>query len=282
MRFFVISLLIVGALFCAEPALRNKEIFAVSIFNNNPKVDYNKIEDSTTVIKTPARPPVQERSHAPEPTTMILFLGGISTMIVRYLQKSFERLKRVIDFILSVIGLTISLPIVALTAILIKLDSPGPIIYKQKRLGKYGQTFWIYKFRTMGINAEKGTGAIWAKKNDPRVTKVGKFLRKSRIDEIPQLINVIKGEMSIVGPRPERPEIVRDLKTLIKDYETRLAVKPGITGLAQVEHKYDESIDDVRIKIKYDNLYIKDMNLNNDLKILAKTCFVVLTGKGAQ
>ena len=133
----------------------------------------------------------------------------------------------------------------------------------------------------MRQDAEKGTGAVWATKNDPRVTSLGRILRKSRIDEIPQLLNVFRGDMSIVGPRPERPELVLTLKTLINDYEKRLTVKPGITGLAQVLHKYDETIEDVRTKVKYDLTYIQNRNLSTDLRIMAQTFGVVFTGKGA-
>ena len=134
----------------------------------------------------------------------------------------------------------------------------------------------------MRIDAEEETGAVWAKENDPRITSVGRLLRKTHIDEFPQLLNVLKGQMSIVGPRPERPEIVYDLKTVIRDYEKRLLVKPGITGLAQVWHKYDETIEDVKKKIKYDFLYIRRMCLLVDLRIMANTVVVVLTGRGAR
>jgi lipopolysaccharide/colanic/teichoic acid biosynthesis glycosyltransferase len=177
--------------------------------------------------------------------------------------------------------MVIASPILLFSTILIKLDSPGPVIYRQKRVGKNGKVFKIFKLRSMRQDAEKGSGAVWAKKNDPRVTVVGKILRKSRIDEIPQLINVLQGDMSIVGPRPERPEMVRDLKNMICDYEKRLIVKPGITGLAQVVHKYDESINDVKKKVKYDLLYIRKKGLWTDLGIMAQTFGVVLTGKGA-
>ena len=137
---------------------------------------------------------------------------------------------------------------------------------------------------TIGViqDAEKESGAVWAKENDHRITRVGKILRLSRIDEIPQLFNVLKGQMSIIGPRPERPEMVRDFRQLIRDYEKRLLVKPGITGIAQVKHKYDDSIEDVKQKLKYDLLYVKKMRATVDLGILAQTFLVVLTGKGAR
>lgn len=174
-----------------------------------------------------------------------------------------------------------SLPILAFAAFLIKLSSKGPIVYRQNRVGQNGDIFEIYKLRTMRIDAEKFSGAVWASENDPRITTAGRILRKTHIDEIPQLINVIRGEMSIVGPRPERPEMVRDFKTLICDYEKRLKVKPGITGIAQVWHKYDETIDDVKKKIKYDLLYIRKMCLWVDVRILMQTCVSVVTGRGA-
>ena len=185
------------------------------------------------------------------------------------------------DISLSTVGLIVSAPFFIISAILIKLDSPGAVIYRQRRVGKNGKIFMIYKLRSMRIDAEKNTGAVWAKKNDPRVTLIGRLLRKTHIDEIPQLINVIKGDMSIVGPRPERPEMVRDFKKLISDYEKRLIVKPGITGLAQVKHKYDETIVDVKKKVKYDLLYIKRKCLWTDLGIMFQTFGVVITGKGA-
>jgi len=196
-------------------------------------------------------------------------------------RRGFDKIKRFMDVVLSIIGLGITSPILMFAAILIKLDSPGPIVYRQTRLGKNGKIFNILKLRSMRQDAEKNTGAVWAKKNDSRVTAVGRMLRKSRIDEIPQLINVLRGEMSIVGPRPERPEIVRNFKNLIHDYDKRLLVKPGITGLAQVALNYDATIEDVKKKVKCDLLYIRKKCLLTDLSILTRTLGVVFTGKGA-
>ncbi len=224
----------------------------------------------------------EQKSHAPEPSSLFLILSGIGGMIVRFAQVSFKKFKRALDILLAMVGIFITSPILFLSALMIKLTSKGPIIYKQLRVGKKGGIFEIYKFRTMTADAEKDTGAVWAKENDPRITPIGRLLRKTRIDEIPQFINVIKGEMSIVGPRPERPEMIRDLKTIISDYEKRLVIKPGITGIAQIYHKYDESLVDVRKKLKYDLLYRKKMSPATDFSILAKTCLVVLTGKGAR
>ena len=256
--------------------------FAITYEVNTNKNLYRPIGQQPITSLLAPKTPLQQKSHAPEPSSLFLILSGVVGMIVRFARKSFKQLKRALDLILSVLGLTAALPILGLASLMIKLTSKGPIIYRQSRVGKYGQIFKIYKLRTMGIDAEKNTGPIWAKANDPRITPIGKILRKTHIDEIPQLLNVITGEMSIVGPRPERPEIVRDLKVLIHDYEERLKVRPGITGLAQVVHKYDETIEDVKKKIKYDLLYIKKMCWLVEFRILAQTFFVALTGKGAR
>lgn len=254
------------SLFILEPFLREKQIFTFTFFAQ-PAISLSA--------------PIQQIPYNSELTPFIFSLGGIMTIIVRLIRRSFEKFKRYSDLFLSIFGITVSLPILALAAILIKFNSKGPVLYKQNRVGEEGKIFKIYKLRTMRVDAENETGAVWAKKNDPRITTMGKLLRKSHIDEIPQLFNVIKGDMSIVGPRPERPEMVRDLKTLIIDYEKRLQVKPGITGFAQVWHKYDETLKDVKKKIKYDILYIKKMCLWVDLRIMAQTFVVVITGRGA-
>jgi len=167
-----------------------------------------------------------------------------------------------------------------ITAILIKLDSPGPVFYRQERMGLHGKIFRIVKFRTMYVDAEKNTGPVWSTKDDPRVTRIGKYVRKFRLDEIPQAYNVLKGDMSFVGPRPERPFFVEKLSKEIPLYKRRLKVRPGITGWAQVKHKYDESIEDVKVKLRYDLFYIENMSLRMDFKIIFRTIFVVFFGKG--
>jgi len=191
-----------------------------------------------------------------------------------------KKLKRIIDLTVSVIILIVSSPIIALSALAIKLDSKGPVFFKQDRCGINGSIFRMIKFRSMYTDAEKKTGPIWSSKNDPRITNVGRFIRKARIDEVPQMINVLKGEMSLVGPRPERPFFVEKLSKEIPYYKRRLKVRPGITGWAQVKHKYDETIEDVKIKLRYDLFYIENMSIRMDFKILFRTIFVVLFGKG--
>lgn len=191
-----------------------------------------------------------------------------------------KKLKRTLDIIISFLILLITLPLIIIIPIAIKLDSKGPVFFKQERIGMNDKKFKIIKFRSMFHDAEKYTGPVWSQKDDPRVTKVGKFIRRWRIDEIPQMINVFKGEMSLVGPRPERPYFVEQLSEQIPYYKRRLKVRPGITGWAQVKHKYDESVEDVKVKLRYDLFYIENMSLRMDIKILARTVLVVLFGKG--
>ncbi len=216
--------------------------------------------------------------------------------------------KRAIDMGGAVVGLLISFPFWLIIAIAIKIDSKGPILYKQERVGRnrrrqerravllpgqerrsgperrnqagHGRKFWILKFRSMYIDAESATGPVWAQKNDPRITRVGRILRMLRLDELPQFWNVLVGDMSIVGPRPERPYFVNEFGTRIENYTSRFIVKPGITGLAQVEHKYDESLEDVSKKVIYDLRYIRNWTIFQDFKIIFKTVVVVLTARG--
>ncbi|MFZ0455684.1 MAG: sugar transferase [Ignavibacteriaceae bacterium] len=191
-----------------------------------------------------------------------------------------KKLKRIIDIVVSLLILIISLPVIIPAAIAIKLESEGPIFFRQTRCGMNDTVFKIVKFRSMYNDAEKLTGPVWSQKDDPRITKVGKVIRKIRIDEIPQMYNVLKGEMSLVGPRPERPFFVEKLSKEIKYYKRRLKVRPGITGWAQVKHKYDETVEDVKIKLRYDLFYIENMSLRMDFKILFRTIFVVLFARG--
>lgn len=190
--------------------------------------------------------------------------------------------KNIFDFFLASVGLILTIPVSLITALLIKLESPGPIFYLQERVGAGGQTFKIIKFRSMVSDAEKEKIPQWASKNDSRVTRVGNFLRKTRIDEIPQLINILKGEMSFVGPRPERPYFVDQLEKEIPFYIQRHVVKPGLTGWAQIRYRYGSSIDDALRKLEFDFYYIKNMSLFLDMMIILETVQVVLFQKGSR
>ena len=186
---------------------------------------------------------------------------------------------RMLDIVSSFIGLLVGTPLVIIFGLLIKLEDGGPIFYKQERLGKDEKHFSIYKLRSMRVDAEKISGAQWAQKNDPRITKVGNFIRKTRIDEIPQLVNILKGNMSLIGPRPERPELTYQFDKEIPGFLLRTVVKPGLTGLAQVNGGYEISPEE---KLKWDIEYIKNRNILMDIKIIFATIRVVLTGEGAR
>ncbi|MEY4767208.1 MAG: hypothetical protein RI907_3881 [Pseudomonadota bacterium] len=190
--------------------------------------------------------------------------------------------KRVFDILFSSLLLLIASPIMLITMIAIKLESEGPIIYKQERVGRGGKSFMCLKFRSMRTDAEKNGVAVWACKNDPRITRVGKLIRKTRIDELPQLLSVLRGEMSMVGPRPERPSFVAELKEKIPFYDVRHSVKPGVTGWAQVRYAYGASLQDALHKHQYDLYYVKNNSLFLDLLILFETVSVVLFREGAQ
>ena len=186
------------------------------------------------------------------------------------------------DYSISFIGLLIASPILIVTGIAIKMTSSGPVFYTQVRVGKDGRLFNIIKFRTMRADAEFQSGPVWTKKNDSRITSIGKFLRETHIDELPQLINVLKGDMATIGPRPERPHFVEMLNDEIQGYTRRLAVKPGITGLAQCYCKADETITDVRRKLRYDVLYIKNRCWRLDMQIIWRTLSLSLFGEEHQ
>ena len=190
--------------------------------------------------------------------------------------------KRMADIVLSLVFLIVLMPFLLLTALLIKLDSAGPVFFTQERVGGKRKIFKIYKFRSMASDAESKSGPVWAQANDDRVTRIGRFIRPSRIDELPQLWNVLKGEMSIVGPRPEREYFVKQLTELIPYYIERYTVKPGITGWAQVNYPYGASVEDAVAKLNYDLFYIKNSSLIMDLMILMRTVKIVLSGKGAR
>jgi lipopolysaccharide/colanic/teichoic acid biosynthesis glycosyltransferase len=209
-----------------------------------------------------------------------------------------SRGNRALNFVLALLALLTLLPVLLILALLVRCTSRGPVLYTQTRVGLNrrepldtsrnhrrqsdigGQPFTIYKFRTMRVNAEQKSGAVWAEHNDPRVTAAGRFLRQYRLDELPQLVNVLRGEMNIVGPRPERPTIFAELREHIAEYPLRQRAKPGITGLAQINHHYDRSLDDVRTKVEYDLEYIRRQSLAEDLRIMLKTIPVIVLRRG--
>lgn len=211
-----------------------------------------------------------------------------------------HRARRILNVVVAVLGIILTLPLWLCIALAIKLTSRGPILYTQTRIGvdsratgiqrddprrKHdmgGRPFLIYKFRTMSVDAEAKTGPVWAQKNDSRVTPLGRFLREYRLDELPQLLNVLRGEMNVVGPRPERPTIFADLRDQIPGYQRRQLTKPGITGHAQINLEYDGSIDDVRQKVAYDLEYIERAGFWEDLKIMANTIPVMLFRRGSR
>jgi sugar transferase (PEP-CTERM system associated) len=194
----------------------------------------------------------------------------------------FRLVRRVLNFSVALVTSLISLPLVPFILLAVKLGSPGPILYRQQRVGRRGRIFYCYKFRTMRKDAEADTGATWALDDDPRITPVGRFLRISRLDEIPQLWCVLKGDMHFVGPRPERPEFVEWLSKEIPYYGVRHVVRPGITGWAQVQYKYGNTLEDAREKLQYDLFYIKNASIGLDLMIMFQTIKTVLLGRGAR
>jgi sugar transferase (PEP-CTERM system associated) len=206
----------------------------------------------------------------------LIFSGGFNKSYIRFSMKRFT------DMALSLLLMIICLPLIIISAILIKLDSKGPVIFSQERVGEKGKKFLVHKFRSMVQDAEKLSGPVWAQSDDDRVTRVGRLIRKLRIDEIPQLWNVLKGEMSFVGPRPEREFFVKQLEEKIPYYSVRFSVKPGITGWAQVGCGYCASVEDALEKLSYELFYIKNMSPLMDLMIVLQTIKIVLFGKGAR
>ena len=230
------------------------------------------------------------------PTSARVRVSGAHAAVVEVAQDLLAH--RTMNVIIAAVALFVALPLLVLIAIAIKFTSRGPVLYTQERVGQDrrtgnprpddprrtrdlgGKPFTIYKFRTMRVDAEAQSGAVWATQNDPRVTPVGRFLRQYRLDEIPQLLNVMRGEMNIVGPRPERPTIFAELREHIAEYPLRQRAKPGITGLAQIYHHYDRSLDDVRTKVRFDLEYIQRRSLWEDLRIMFLTVPVVFLRRG--
>ena len=190
--------------------------------------------------------------------------------------------RRAFDIAISAGLLLATLPVLVLTAVAIRLETRGPIFYRQERVGRGGRVFTLFKFRSMTVDAEANGDAVWAVPQDPRVTRVGRFIRLTRIDEVPQVLNVLRGEMAFIGPRPERPVFVAQLERAIPHYADRAAVKPGITGWAQVRYRYGASVEDARMKLGYDLYYIRHRSIALDLRILAGTVRVVLLQEGAR
>ena len=217
-------------------------------------------------------------------TLLTAVMDDISTRTQPYLplDRGQRIAKRITDLVVAIFLLVLTAPLMLLVAVAIRCDSPGAIFYKQERVGYRGRRFQVLKFRSMVTNAENEGIAIWATEQDPRVTRVGRLIRLMRIDELPQLINVIWGEMSIVGPRPERPVFVKQLNQVIANYDARHSFKPGITGWAQVNYPYGSSVEDAKNKLEYDLYYIANWSLVFDLRILGMTIGVVMLCKGAR
>ena len=243
-------------------------------------------------------------------STVYIFVVPASLSRPALIRAMIDRtVKRTLDILGAIVGLVLTSPLWLIIPVVIKLDSAGPVFYTQTRVGinrrkrgrrcfnrsadaelrnrerrrvdYMGKPFQVLKFRTMVQDAEKVSGPVWAVKGDSRITRVGALLRRSRIDEIPQFINVLKGDMALVGPRPERPNFVRDLSTKVNGYAARLEVKPGLTGLAQIENGYDTTVAGVADKVKFDLQYIREWSLLTDIKIMLRTVVVVFTGRGA-
>ena len=230
-----------------------------------------EIDDATTFFERAAGK-ISVESLLP---SWIIFSGGFKV------SRGKAVMKRLTDILFSTLLLIVSAPIMLVTAILVKLDG-GPVLYSQKRVGIAGRKFNIYKFRSMVLNAESGSGPTWATTNDPRVTLLGRFIRASRIDELPQLFNIFVGEMSFIGPRPERPHFVSQLADQIPYYTLRLGIRPGLTGWAQVRYRYGSTVEENQEKLKYDLFYIKNASFILDLWIAIQTVRVVLSGMGAR
>ncbi|HEX2781440.1 MAG TPA: sugar transferase [Gemmatimonadaceae bacterium] len=260
----------------------------------------------TSDIAAPARrrsEPLRPDSERPiaivrEPRAGVELAEVSRAVVAAHAPTHSDRVARILSMLIACVALALLSPIMLLVAVVIRLSSPGPVLYAQARVGVNrrrsnagpfaydrracdlgGRVFRIYKFRTMRIDAER-RGVQWATKNDPRVTALGRFLRQSRLDELPQLFNVVRGDMNIVGPRPERPSIVRRLAASIEEYPLRLWIRPGITGLAQINQSYDTCLEDVRSKVRYDLDYIRRRSVREDLRIMLCTMPAMLFRRG--
>jgi len=223
--------------------------------------------------------PATASGAAPAPVSERLTASQFNAAAITAPGMSYAFVKRACDLAAALLLALVTLPLFPLIALAIRINSPGGVFYTQDRVGRHGRIFRIYKFRTMRTDAER-TGAVWATEGDPRVTKVGAFMRRSRIDELPQLLNVLRGEMTFVGPRPERPEFTRVLEREVPGYARRLLVKPGLTGWAQIRYQYASSIQDSATKLEYDLYYVRHRSLRFDAMILIQTIPVVLHLRG--
>lgn len=239
----------------------------------NAKLQGLEVDDIRSLYERVARRVPVDLIHE----NWLLMEDGFNLNVHSYMRRA----KRAFDIAFACAMSVVALPVMLLAALAVRVESPGPVIYRQRRVGLHEKEFTVYKIRSMRVDAEKD-GAVWATKNDPRVTRVGTFIRKTRIDELPQLWNVLIGDMSVVGPRPERMEFVRELSEQIPFFYVRHTVKPGITGWAQVCYPYGSSVEDSRFKLEYDLYYIKHMSAILEAKVVLKTIGVVLFPKGAR
>ena len=212
----------------------------------------------------------------PEPITLIGMGSGVVAVGMHLARRYFEVAKEIMDVVLAAIMLVLVSPVLLVCAVIIKLSGHGPVIFTQVRAGKDGEPFKMYKLRSMRVDAEASTGAVWAAEQDPRIMWACRWMRRSHVDELPQLINVIKGDMSLVGPRPERTEILNELAKVYPDIHKRLKVRPGITGLAQIQQGYDTTVEAYRRKLEADLEYIDTRRWSNELRILAATAAKVV------
>jgi sugar transferase (PEP-CTERM system associated) len=254
---------VVVALTDRRGKLPMRELLALKLRGVDIDDAYSLYEKVTGKIRTTALPP-----------SWMVFAEGFQQLNRKV------RHKEVMDFFLALIGSVLALPICAVVALIVKLDSKGPVLFRQERVGYKGKTFLMYKFRTMRTDAEALSGPQWATEDDPRITRAGRFLRKTRLDEIPQLWNVLRGEVSLVGPRAERPHFVEMLSEQLNYYAERHVVRPGITGWAQIRYPYGASVEDALQKLQYDLFYIKNLTLFFDFVIMFETVKIVLFGRG--
>lgn len=238
----------------------------------NLRVKGVRVEDGTKFLEKIAGK-IETESLAP---SSLVFSDGFTLSDFHIV------VKRILSVVFASFGLLLFLPLILILMVLIKLDSPGPVFYRQRRIGFGGKEFSVCKFRTMRVDAEVESGPVWASERDPRVTRLGRWLRKMRLDEIPQFYNILRGEMSFVGPRPERPEFVRQLAATIPFYNYRHVIRPGVTGWAQIRYQYGSSIDEAHEKLKYDLFYIKNISPLLDLFIVLQTVKIVLLGRGSR